>query len=138
MDLDHLYALVVAARDEVEQTNVDGPAYTALLGYLGSIDGGEFTAMIAALSAAKAENDFLRHEVKQRVDERDDARADRDRLAAEVERLTVQVEQLTVDKDGVRRAHRMRCIQLGEARAEVTGLSARVRELEAALAERSR
>lgn len=34
MDLDHLFKLVVAARDEGEDTNTDGPAFDALVEYL--------------------------------------------------------------------------------------------------------
>lgn len=35
MDLDHLYRLVVASRDEAEKLNTDGPAYAELIEYIG-------------------------------------------------------------------------------------------------------
>lgn len=41
MDLDHLYTLVCAARDEAKRLNTDGPAYAALLGYIDATTDGE-------------------------------------------------------------------------------------------------
>lgn len=58
MDLDHLHALVLAARDEVERLNRDGPAHDALVAYLDEIRG--VGPLERRLHAANAEIERLR------------------------------------------------------------------------------
>lgn len=84
MDLDHLHKLVVAAVHEGEATNSDGTAFDDLLAYIARI----------SITTGATENAFLRHEVKQRVDERDVARAEVARLRAVVQMMERQGREL--------------------------------------------